>query len=307
MLLLQRFHDLPDNFKGSISVVVAALLLTAAVALIKLAGERLPIIQLLFLRQLGMAFMLYPVLAKDFPNSIKTSKPGLQVLRVGLALIALLGGFTAVVNMPLADATALAFAKSFFVTVFAVVLLREYVGPYRWFALVVGFLGVAIMMQPGSSGYSIYGVYAIAGAAAAGLVMVIIRILSQTESSESIMSYQIFGVGGITLIPAVMAWVAPTPVEWLIIMAISVLSFYAQKANIFAYKHGEASLLASLDYIRLLFAAVIGYLLFGQLPQLTTWIGAGIIILAAIFTVYREAKRQQTLTRAPGARGFNNT
>ncbi len=304
---MQRFHDLPDNFKGAISVTLAAFLLTAAVALIKLAGERLPVIQLLFLRQLGMAFMLYPVLARDFPNSIKTNKPGLQLVRVGLALIALLGGFTAAVNMPLADATALAFAKSFFVTVFAVIFLREVVGPYRWFALVVGFLGVAVMLQPGSSGYNIYGIFAIAGAAAAGLVMVILRILSQTESRESMMSYQIFGVGGITLIPAVMAWVAPTPLEWLIVVAISILSFYAQRANIFAYKHGEASLLASLDYVRLLFAAALGYLLFDQLPQLTTWIGAGIIIVAAIFTVYREAKRQQTLTRAPGARGFNNT
>jgi len=209
--------------------------------------------------------------------------------------------------MPLADATALGFAKSFFVTFFAVVILKEHVGRYRWAAIVIGFLGVGIMLQPGTSGYSVYGLYALAGAAAAGLVMVIIRLLSKTESTTSIMGFQVFGVGAITIIPAIVFWVQPTAMEWMLVIAIGASSYFAQKFNIYAYKHGEASLLASLDYVRLLFATVLGFFLFGHLPALSTWIGAGIIIAAAVYTVYREAKRQQTLTRAPGARGFNNT
>lgn len=305
--VLQRFDALPDNLKGATILVFAAVLFTLGVALIKYAGERLPVIQLLFLRQLGMLVMLSPALASNFPENIRTHRPWLQLIRVVFALIALLGGFTAVVNMPLAEATALGFAKSFFVTVFAVLILKERVGPYRWGAIVIGFIGVALMLKPGTSGYSIYGIYAIAGAASAGLVMVIIRLLSKTETSTSIIGFQVFGVGLVTLIPAMMQWVAPTPLEWLIIVAIGVISFFAQKANIYAYKHGEASLLASLDYVRLLFATVLGYFLFQQLPQLSTWLGAGIIIVAAVFTVYRESKREQTLTRAPGGRGFNNT
>jgi len=282
-------------------------LLTVSVALIKIAGERIPVVQILFLRQMGMLLMLCPSLIRNFPEAISTKRPGLQLIRVGLALVALFGGFTAVVNMPLADATALGFAKSFFITVFAIIILREKVGPYRWAAIVFGFLGVAVMLQPGTTGYSIYGVYAVAGAAAAGLVMVIIRLLSKTESSSSIIAYQVFGVGLVTLIPAIMVWTQPTPGEWLVILAIGVVSFFAQKSNIYAYKHGEASLLASLDYVRLLFATILGFLLFDQLPQLTTWIGAGIIVAAAVFTVYREARRKQNLTRAPGGRGFNST
>jgi len=254
-----------------------------------------------------MLLMLSPTLIRDFPDAIHTSRPGLQLFRVCLALVALFGGFTAVVNMPLADATALGFAKSFFVTVFAIFILKEKVGLYRWTAIVCGFIGVAVMLQPGTSGYSIYGLYAIAGAAAAGLVMVIIRLLSRTESSSSIIGYQVFGVGVVTMIPAIMVWTQPTPTEWLIILGIGVVSFFAQKSNIYAYKHGEASLLASLDYVRLLFATVLGFFLFDQLPQLSTWIGAGIIVTAAVFTVYREARRKQTITRAPGGRGFNNT
>lgn len=288
-------------------MICAAFLLTVSVALIKLAGERIPVVQILFLRQMGMLLILSPTLVRNFPEAIRTRRPGLQLCRVGLALIALFGGFTAVVNMPLADATALGFAKSFFITVFAMIILKEKVGPYRWAAMIIGFIGVAIMLKPGTAGFSVYGLYAIAGAAAAGLVMVIIRLLSKTESSSSIIGYQVFGVGLVTLIPAIMVWTQPTPAEWLIILAIGIVSFFAQKSNIFAFKHGEASLLASLDYVRLLFATVLGFMLFGQLPQLSTWIGAGIIIAAAVFTVFREARRKQILTRAPGGRGFNNT
>lgn len=304
---MQRFDSLPDNLKGATILVLAAVLFTLSVALIKYAGERIPVIQLLFLRQIGMLVMLSPALVSNFPENIKTRRPWLQFTRVVFALIALLGGFTAVVNMPLAEATALGFAKSFFVTVFAVFILHEKVGPYRWGAIVIGFIGVAVMLKPGTSGYSIYGIYAIAGAASAGLVMVIIRLLSKTETSTSILGYQGIGVGLVTLVPAIMLWVPPTSTEWLIILAIGFVSFFAQKANIYAYKHGEASLLASLDYIRLLFATIFGYFLFQQLPQFSTWLGAAIIIVAAVFTVYRESKRNQALTRAPGARGFHNT
>lgn len=304
---MQRFDALSDNLKGATILIFAAVLFTLGVALIKYAGDRIPVIQLLFLRQMGMLIMLSPALVSHFPQNIRTNRPGLQLIRVCFALIALLGGFTAVVHMPLAEATALGFAKSFFVTVFAMLILKESVGPYRWAAIVVGFIGVGVMVQPGAAGFSIYGLYALAGAAAAGLVMVIIRLLSKTETTTSILGFQVFGVGLVTMVPALVVWVPPTPKEWLVIIAIGFISFFAQKANIYAYKHGEASLLASLDYVRLLFATVFGYFLFQQLPQLSTWIGAGIIILAAVFTVYRESRRKQTLTRAPGARGFNNT
>jgi len=304
---LQRFDTLSDNLKGATILVFAAALFTLGVALIKLAGERIPVVQLLFLRQMGMLLMLSPALVRNFPENIRTNRPGLQLTRIFFALIALLGGFTAAINMPLAEATSLGFAKSFFVTVFAVLILKESVGPYRWVAIAVGFIGVGVMVQPGAEGFSLYGLYALAGAAAAGLVMVLIRLLSKTETTTSILGFQVFGVGIVTMVPAFLLWVPPTLQEWFVIIAIGVVSFFAQKANIYAYRHGEASLLASLDYVRLLFATVFGYFLFQQLPQFSTWIGASIIIVAAVFTVYRESKRKQTLTRAPGARGFNNT
>ena len=292
--------------RSVIALMFAAFAFSLMAAMVKLAGTRLPVTQILLVRQLVMGVILIPIIVQDFPAIFITQKLPLHLTRVACALIAMLCGFTALIHMPLADATALAFAKSFFVTVFAVLWLGETVGKHRWGAVVAGFVGVMIMLQPGSGSFSIYGLYALIAAASAGAVMVIIRLLSRTESSPSILAYQSLGVAVVMIIPAAMYWVKPTLNEWMLLLGVGVVSYFGQKANIYAYKYGEASLLASLDYVRLIYATILGWLLFSQWPQISTGIGALVIVVASIYTVHREAKRQQSLARAPDGRGFTN-
>lgn len=304
---LERFDKQSDNVKGALILMLAALGFSCMVAMIKVAGEHLPVTQILLVRQLVMAIMLAPVLIRTFPGSLNTQQLPLQFARILLALIAMLCGFTAVVNMPLADATAIAFAKSFFVTIFAVLILKETVGLYRWSAVVIGFVGVLVMLRPGSTGFTVYGLMAVGGAASAGMVMVIIRLLSRTDPPSTILAYQAIGVGLIMAIPAFIQWVPPTNTEWLLLIAIGFVSYFAQKANIYAFSYGEASMLASLDYVRLIYATFFGWLLFSELPGISTWAGAGIIVAASIYTVHREAKRKQQLASAPTGRDFSNS
>lgn len=304
---MERFDRQSDNVKGALILMLAAFGFSLMVAMVKIAGERLPVTQILFLRQIGMTIMLAPILIRSFPNSLRTNRLPLQIARIMLAMVAMMCGFTAVLHMPLADATAIAFAKSFFVTIFAVLFLKETIGPYRWSAVAVGFIGVLIMLRPGTEAFSIYGLMAVIGAASAGLVMVIIRLLSRTEAPSTILAFQAIGVGLFMAIPAYLQWVVPTPVEWLLLAGIGVVSYFAQKANIYAYSYGEASLLASLDYIRLIYATLFGWLLFSELPSVSTWIGACIIIGASIYTVHRESRRKQRLASGPDAREFNNS
>ena len=304
---MTRFGLWPDSLKGAATLMIAAFGFALMISLIKLAGARLPVVQILFVRQLGMVAMLLPALASHFPDALRTARPGLQATRVALALVAMMCGFTAVVHMPLADATALGFAKSFFVTIFAVAVLGERVGVHRWTAVALGFAGVLVMMRPGSDGFTVYAVLAVVGAAAAGAVMVVIRLLTRTESGTTILAYQAIGVGVVMAAPAIAWWVAPTPREWLLLGAIGVVSYFAQKLNILAYRWGEASMLASLDYVRLLYATVLGFWLFDALPGTATWVGAGIIVLASIYTVYRERVRGRQLAAGPHGRGFTNT
>jgi drug/metabolite transporter (DMT)-like permease len=229
----------------------------------------------------------------------------LQLTRVCFALVAMLCGFTAIIHMPLADATAIFFAKSFFVTIFAVVFLAETVGVYRWGAVLTGFVGVLIMLQPGTDNFSIYGLASLIGAAGAAAVMILLRLLSRSDSANTIMTYGALGVGLVMVIPGIHFWQQPTAVEWLLLVSVAVVSYFAQKCNIFAYKHGEASLLASLDYVRLLWATLFGYLVFDQFPGMSTWFGAGIVVAAAIFMIYRETRRNRGWTSAPSANDTN--
>lgn len=304
--LRPRFNALAPNVKGALILICAAFGFTVMVALIKLLGSDLPVTQILLVRQWVMVVMLIPALKKDFPGLLITQRLDLQCLRVALALVAMLCGFTAVINLPLADATALGFVKSFFVTIAAVIVLKETVGIHRWSAVAIGFVGVLLMVQPGTESFSKYGLLALVGSAAAGVVMIIIRILNRTESTNSILGYQALGVGIIMIIPAFIQWVPPTPKDWVLMVAVGVVSFFAQKANILAYRFGEASVLASLDYVRLLYSTVLGIWLFQQWPSKETLAGAAIIMLASLYTVHREAKRNQNLVRAAESRPNQN-
>ncbi len=282
--------------------MLASFVFSLMALLIKLSGQRLHITQILLVRQIGMAIMVSPAILRNFPGSLRSERPALQLLRVFFALVAMLCGFTAIIYMPLADATAIFFAKSFFVTIFAVVFLAETVGIYRWGAVLLGFVGVLIMLQPGTDNFSIYGLASLTGAAGAAAVMILLRLLTRIESANTIMTYGALGVGVVMLIPGIYYWQRPTSMEWLLLVSVAVVSYFAQKCNIFAYKYGEASLLASLDYVRLLWATLFGFLVFDQFPGLPTWFGAAIVVAAAIFMIYRETRRKRGRTVAVSRR-----
>ena len=294
------FYRLPDNLKGTLFLMLASILLSLMALLIKLLGQHLHVTQILLLRQLGMMLMVLPAIMRNFPGSLRSTRPGLQILRMGFAIIAMLGGFTAIIHLPLADATAIFFAKSFFVTIFAVLFLGEFVGVYRWSAVALGFVGVLIMLQPGTANFSVYSLASLVGAAAAAAVMILLRILSRSETADTIMTWSALGIGIVMALPGIYYWQPPTVSEWGLLAALAVVSYFGQRCNIFAYKHGEASLLASLDYVRLLWATLFGFLVFGDFPGVPTWVGASIVVAAAVFTIYRETRRGRDLISVGG-------
>jgi len=143
-----------------------------------------------------MVVMLLPVLVTHFPDVVRTQRFDLQLTRVLFALVAMLCGFTAIIHMPV----------------------------YRWSAVAIGFIGVLIMLRPGTDSFSIYGLMAVVGAASAGFVMVIIRLLSRYDSPNTILMFQAVGVAIVMIVPAILNWVPPTPREWAILAAIGFVS-----------------------------------------------------------------------------------
>lgn len=304
---LAWWATLPGNARGSLWILVAAFLFSIMTMLIKLVGQRIHVTEILMFRQIVMTLIVAPTIIRSFPSSLATPHRHLHVLRVVLATVAMLMGFTAVIQLPLADATAISFAKSFFVTIFAIVILKEVVGLHRWGATILGFVGVLIMLRPtGAESFNIYGLMAVGGAACAGMVMIILRLMSRTDRPVTILTYQAVGVGLVMVVPTCWYWVTPTLEEAGLLLLVGIFSWAAQMCNIQAFRAGEATAITSLDYTRLLYATVLGGVIFAQWPGINTLMGAAIIIIASLYTVHREARRKKAFVRAPDGRGYNN-
>lgn len=291
-------------------MLVAACMFSITVAIIKTIGDRISIFEILFFRQLGMVILAAPVVIKGLPGSLITQRPDLQVLRVIFATLAMTLGFSAFIHLPLSQATAIGFSKTMFITILAIIFLKETVGIRRWAAVAVGFIGVLVMITPEQgwiafSGFNLWSLSALAGAAAAGLVMVIIRKLTQVDQPITILSYQAVLVGLLMAAPTFYYWVMPTWQEWLLLGVLSLFSVFAQVCNIRAYKVGEATAISSIDYTRVIYASILGWFLFAEIPDINTLIGAGIIIAASLYTLNREAKRGKALALAKESRVYN--
>lgn len=298
------------NVRGGLWMLIAALMFSIMVTVIKTIGSRLPIVEILFFRQLFMTLLVAPALARGLPGSLTTKRPDLQALRVFAATAAMTLGFSAFIHLPLSEATAIGFSKTMFITILAIIFLKEVVGIRRWMAVIVGFIGVLVMITPENgwasfSGFNIWSLAALGGAAAAGLVMVIIRKLTQVDQPITILSYQAIFVGLLMAAPTIYYWVTPTLEEWFLLAFLGLVSVLAQMANIRAYKAGEATAVSSIDYTRLVYASLLGFIFFMEVPEMKTIIGATIIIAASLYTLNREAKRGRELARAKESRVYN--
>lgn len=280
--------------RGGLWILLATFFLSIMVALIKIAGQHMHVTEILFFRQLIMLLLAMPVLLNNFPQALITRRPGLQAIRLLAAFFGMLFGFSAIIYLPLAEATTLSFAKTFFVGILAIVLLGEVVGFRRWSAIIFGFLGVIIIAWPADgASFNIYSLMAIGSAMAVAVVMITLRQLAQVDRPVTILAYQAIGVGLMMLPPTIYFWTTPTLVEIGLLILIGILTSIGQLCNIQGFKAGEASAIAPLDYARLVYAIIFGYLIFNEWPEPRVFIGAGMIVAAAIYTLHRERVRAQ--------------
>ena len=292
--LAERWAALPGNLRGGLIFVLASALFSVMIALIKLAGERLHVTQILFTRQMIMMAIAVPAIWAGWPGSIISARPKLQLGRVALAFFAMTLGFSAVIHLPLAEATTITFTRTLFTTLLAIVILGEVVRLPRWTALAAGFVGVLLIVWPEpESGIQLWHLAAIGSALCVSGVFIIIRILAQIDQPVTILTWQALGVGLLMTGPMLWFWQWPTPEEWALLAGIGVLSAGAQYLNILAMKAGEASALAPLEYTRLIFVTALGLWLFAEWPEARVWLGAAVIIGSALFVLHRERRAAQ--------------
>ena len=269
---------LPPNLRGILWILMGTLSFAANDVMVKSLGQTMTPFQLAFFRySLGFLIMMPVFLRMGLP-ALKTSRPGIHGARLVVACIAQVGVFTSVVHLPLADATALAFSRILFTTVVAVIVLREIVGGRRWTATAVGFVGVVIMVRPGGAVDPI-ALVAIGAACMFAVANVMIRLMATTEPPNRILFIYQCGGALVFLAPTVWLWqTPPTVYHWGMAVAIGFLTTLGMVGFIRGFAVGEASVIGPVEYVRLIFAALLGLLIFGEIPDLWTVVGALIIV-----------------------------
>ena len=292
--LLNKPEPQTDNINAILWALLAAALFSSVAAMAKIVVAEYHVLQILFFRQIIVFLSSLPSIKKSFPQSLKTRHPGIHILRLMGAFVALSCGIWSVAVLPLTTAITLAFAKVFFVAILALFFLKEAVGVHRLGAVLVGFIGVTIVIRPGLDGiFDGYALIPIVGAVGAAVAVISVRKLAATESTATLLVYQALFVGILAGVPLYWLWVTPDFAGWLLLLAMGVLSTAGQWVGVKALRLGEASVVGPIEYSKLIYAAILGFVLFSEVPDGFTITGAAIIIGSSIYIFHREAKSKQ--------------
>ena len=297
--MIDRIRDLisglSKNLQGAFWLFMSVFAFTTMAALAKYLGNDFHAFQISFFRASFSLIVILPFLFKAglSQGGIKTKVPLLQIARGTISAIGIMLGFYAIVNMPLADAQAIRFSSSLFVVPLAAIFLNEKVGLKRTIAALLGFLGVLIMLNPSGS-FNVAALSALGAAIAFAGAAIFVKVVSKYDKPITLMFYSNIVSIPIMIIPAILVWITPNFDQLVLILIMAVCASIAHNFFIRAYAIGEASVIAPIDYVRLLASAAIDFLIFGIIFGINTLIGSSIIILSTLYIVRREAKIQKS-------------
>jgi len=270
-------------------VLASAVLFTVMQVLVKLLGGSLHSFEIAFFRALTGVVFIGPLILRTGTAGFRASRPGLMIIRGVVGSTAMLLGFYAIANLPLADATSISFARALFVVPLAVLILGEPIGPRRIMATLVGFAGVLIISWP-SGTIELGTLAAVGNAFFVALAIIFVKILARTDSTATLLFYS--GVIGMitTAIPASLYWQWPNLEQLALLFLMGGVGVAAHSCFIRAYSIGEASALAPIDYTRIIFSTAAGFLIFATVPGWQTAVGAVIIAGSSLYITLREAQ-----------------
>jgi drug/metabolite transporter (DMT)-like permease len=282
--------------------LVSVLMLAVMSTLIRAAGAKFPLGEIVFFRS---AFAILPVFAIYAAHgrlmaAVATSRPFGHLGRGMLGIASMFLNFAALARLPLMDAIAISFAAPLITVVLAALLLNEHVHAYRWSAVTLGFVGVIVMLWPYLDVWSLFYVGSPARTVGAICAMVACftnagtviqtRRLTDSETTASIVFYfsVICGLAGLATFP--FGWVMPSTPELVMLVMIGILGGLSHLLLTESYRYAPASVVAPFDYTAMIWAFLLGYAVFGELPSAFVFIGAAIVVACGLFVIWRERK-----------------
>jgi drug/metabolite transporter (DMT)-like permease len=298
--------------KGIVLKLISTVLFAVMAALVRFLGTRYPIGQVVFYRS---AFAIVPVIAVyawrgELAAIVRTERPLGQAGRGIISIIGMFCNFGAVARLPLVESNAISFTSPLFSVALAAFVLKERVRIYRWSAVIIGFIGVLVVLSPHLSGdelvfaaanaTTVAGlIYALTGAMANAGTVIQTRRLAQSETTSSIVFYFSLSCALAGLVTWPFGWVSPTGSEFAVLVGIGLLGGTGHIFLTESYRHASASMVAPFDYTAMIWALILGYLLFGEAPTPMIALGSLIIAAAGLFVIWRERQLAAARKLAP--------
>lgn len=257
---------------------------------IRLASQSLHTFEIAFFRNFFGLVAAMPLLLRHGPSLLKTDHFPRYILRCVIGVLGMFCGFWAIGHLPLAQAISLSYSTPLFVTIAAVWFLGEQVRARRWAAVAIGFLGVLMIVRPGSASFTLGTLVALSAAVLSALVSIQIKQLSRTEPADRIVLYTTMLWVPMSLLPALFVWEWPHGIAWAWVIAAGFMGTGGHMLWTRALKLGDVSALTPISFMQLPIVAVFGWLLFDERLDRWTLIGAAVIFSANAYIAHREAQ-----------------
>ena len=272
---------------------MATLISSIAGGMVRELAGQIPAMELVFFRNVIALIVLVPIVMKQGVGLPSKSQIPVYALRVFFAYSAMVLLFYALARMPIADVYALQYTIPLFTILLAVIVLKQHADAHTWGACFVGFLGTLIVMRPGIIEITLASLAALTTAFMHAGSNTTIKILARRDNPEVITLWTNFGMLPLALIPSLFLWVTPTASQWPLVIGIGVVSSIGGYCFTRSVSAADARIVQPSQFSRMIFAAAIGWIMFSELPDLWTWIGAAVIFAASYYIVYREGRARR--------------
>jgi drug/metabolite transporter (DMT)-like permease len=288
-------------FRGIALMLASTVFLGSSDVTSKYLSATLPPIEIAWIRFSVFALIMIPAMLPGTRlYALQSDTRVLHLMRGAALLGSSLFFISGLRFLPIAEASATGFVAPLFVTALSIFFLGERVGVRRWVATVVGLIGVLIILRPGSSAFHPAAFFSLISALSWAATLIMTRMLSGTARAITTMTYS--SITGVCIMSALvpLVWVAPSWHDVMLGIFVGVASTAGQWIVVLAFRYADASVLAPFSYIQLLWVSILGFLIFGELPDIWTVTGAAIIVASGLYTAHRERVRRSQLLALDG-------
>ncbi|MGB0630503.1 MAG: DMT family transporter [Alphaproteobacteria bacterium] len=278
-----RFHTLPGPVRSGIWMSISAVTYVVSIAIGRYMAPDIEVFQIAFLRNAFAVLFMMPWLINVGLGAMRTNQLGRHIVRGFMSSTNVTLLFAAVALIPIADMSAIGFLQPVIAAAIAGFVLGEIVSRHRWLAIAAGFAGALIVIRPGFAEFNLGIAYALGSALAGALVSIMIKTLVRTDPPDTIAAWLFVTQTLILLIPTIIVWNNPTLEQWGLFAIIGFMSVILQRTYNRGVQAADMSIAMPFNFTRLIWAALLGWIVFAELPDIWTWIGGTIIFAASIW------------------------